>query len=474
MASKFIRRLVRRVQFASLVAANPGRSKAIYRLIAKPQSVDAFSLGGLAESEALGRLKSSSLISTGNVQVPLKVAENLFLNGQIDEAFALVRRTPGRTAQLIDGWLSLYTGDLDRAMNIFSAATDRQATKLEGCKNVALCHYLKGDLDRAVDSLMIGAALYPRAMASMTLFSRIVRHEEDIRRYLSEKMRLAKNGFTAGSAAQFVRACGRAGAIKEGESTARAAVVNLCQSERNEVADSAERHEQTGLKRGSYSISKGEVILKHVSDVAQSANIRLFPIGGTLLGLVRDKELLSWDKDLDFGSFAEEASLQELWGVFSSSPYFIPMGTVEDRLIKLRHLSGITVDVFVNFRDGNARWHGGQFIYWKDRAFELTSVAIRGRNLFVPSDPEAYLEAHYGPNWRSPDPHFDVFWEAPNAYAPNKEHRYLNTIAKGLQFLAAGSMDMMEIRLERATKADVDDVVAGLRYIVDAYQEFSV
>jgi hypothetical protein len=358
-------------------------------------------------------------------------------------------------------------------LDIYSAATDRQATKPEACKNVALCHYLKGDLDSAVETLLIGAALHPRMMSLMTLFSRIVRDKEDIRRYLGEKMRIAKNGFTANSATQFVRACGRAGAIQEGERAARAAVVNLCQSRRFAALSSEERHEETGLKKGSYSSDKGEAILTHVSKIAQNSNVRLFPVGGTLLGLVRDKELLSWDKDLDFGCFVEEASLQDLWAIFSSSPYFIPMGVVEDRLIKLRHISGITVDIFVNFREGDARWHGGQFILWRDRAFDLKTLTIRDRNFFIPDDAEAYLENHYGQNWRNPDPHFDVFWESPNAYSPNKEHRYLNTVAKGLQCLTAGSIDIMKIRLERAKKAKADDVVRGYRYILDLHRAFS-
>jgi hypothetical protein len=92
----------------------------------------------------------------------------------------------------------------------------------------------------------------------------------------------------------------------------------------------------------------------------------------------------------------------------------------------------------------------------------------------VPEDPEAYLENHYGPNWREPDPHFDVFWEAPNAHSPNKGHRYLNTVAKGLQVLAAGSEDMMRIRLERASSGtDADDVVAGFNYVLALHRAFS-
>lgn len=449
-----MRRWVRRARFAFLAAAIPGRSKALYQLIARPASVDATAFGGLFDARTLDRLKSSSLISTGSVQVPLRLAEILYLNGRIEEAFEWVRRTPGLEPQLMDGWFSLYTGDIARAMTIFAAAAETQSAKSEALANLALCHYLEGDLDKAMDSLSIAAAFDPRTTFPMLLFSRIVRHREDIRRYLSEKARLARLGQSASNAAAFVRACGRAGAVMEGEDAARAA-----------VADINRARTAPGPKKHFYSRGAGELILKHVVDVAQNADIRLFPMGGTLLGLIRDGELIPFDKDLDFGCFVEEASFRDLWEVFLSSAYFVPMGAVEDRLIKLRHLSGATVDIFVNFREGDGRWHGGSFVCWRDRAFELKRADVRGRQFFIPDDPETYLENHYGPSWGRRDPHFDVFWEAPNAYAPNKERRYLSTIARGLQLLAAGSTDMMEIRLERAKKANVEDVVAAYEYI---------
>ena len=472
--SKFVRKLIRRVQFASIVAANPWQGGAMYKLIKQPGAVDSISLGGLAGSPLIERLKSSPLISTGNALVPVRVAENLYLKGCWDDALALLRKTPGRDAQMKDGWLSLFRGDVDRAMSIFSAAMDRQATKIQACRNLALCHYIQGDLDRAVETVRIGAAMSPKTSSLMTLFSRLVRDTHDIDRFLDEKMRIARNGFTIGTAAQFIRACGRAGATEAGERTARDAVVNFCQKHPADAPlNGVEYHVETGLRTGAYSRGKGEMVLNHIAEVAQGSGVRFFAMGGTLLGLIREGELISWDKDMDFGCFAEEASFEDLWRIFTANPYFLPMGTAEDRLIKLQHLTGITVDIFVNFSDGEGRWHGGQFVRWRDRPFDLRRMAVGGRELYVPDDPEAYLEGHYGENWRSPDPHFDVFWEAPNAFGPNEQHRYLNTIAKGLQFLSTGALDKMSIRLERARYAGAADVVAGYTLVLDLYRTFA-
>src|SRR5690606_2347806 len=88
--SKLVKKLVRRVQFASLVDTRPWESGAMYRLIAKPGTVDSVSLGGVAGSPVIDRLKASSLMTTGNVLVPVKVAENLYLRGDVNEALKFV------------------------------------------------------------------------------------------------------------------------------------------------------------------------------------------------------------------------------------------------------------------------------------------------------------------------------------------------------------------------------------------------
>jgi hypothetical protein len=372
---------------------------------------------------------------------------------------------------MVEGELLMYSGQLIRAMSVFTAAADRPATKAAALSNVALCHYLQRNMDAAIDAVIVGAAIYPTSMAMMTFFSRIVRTSDEIDRYFAEKIRLAKRGLSTGCSAQLIRACGRVELRAKAEEIACDAIVNMSMSK-----DSVEqpKRTETGLLRGQYSSKKGDMILQHIAAVTQQAKLRLFLMGGTLLGLIRDGRLLSWDKDLDFGCLAEEVSISDLWRVFSDSPYFIPMGVVKDRLIKLRHLSGVTVDIFVNFLEDGVRWHGGQFVFWQDNAFSLKQVNLRGRQFYVPEDPEAYLTNHYGASWQRPDPHFDVFWEAPDAFNPVIEHRYVNTLAKGVQFLAAGAPDMIVMRRDRARKGGAEDVAEAYQKILDLYEEFRV
>jgi hypothetical protein len=376
---------------------------------------------------------------------------------------------------MMEGELLMYSGNLPKAMRIFSAAVDRSSTRAMALNYAALCHYLQGNMDAAIDTTIVGAAIFPTNIPLMTLFSRLVRSSDEIDRYLTDKVRLAKRGLSAGCSAQLIRACGRVGARDKAERIASDAIINMC-AVSNEDRTDVEQHKrtETGLLRGQYSSKKGDVILEHISEVMHQAKVRLFLMGGTLLGLIRDKRLLSWDKDLDFGCFAEEVSISNLWSMFSDSSYFIPMGVVEDRLIKLRHISGVTVDIFVNFLDNSVRWHGGQFVFWRDDAFSLKQIKLRGRHFYVPEDPEAYLENHYGKAWDRPDPHFDVFWEAPDAFNPNVEHRYANTLAKGIQFLAAHAPDIIGMRRDRAKKGGADDVAEAYQHVLDLYHEFRV
>jgi hypothetical protein len=170
----------------------------------------------------------------------------------------------------------------------------------------------------------------------------------------------------------------------------------------------------------------------------------------------------------------QTATVSDLWQVFFDSPYFIPMGVVADRLIKMRHISGITVDIFVNILDDGVRWHGGQFVFWRDKAFSLRQMTVVGQQFHIPADPETYLANHYGDGWDLPDPHFDVFWEAADAFNPIIEHRYGNTLAKAMQFLAARSPEVIAIRRDRAKQGGAEDVADAYHYVLDLYDRFRV
>ncbi len=463
MQKKLIKGIRRGLPFALSAMRSPLTAKKAYDIWRNP--------GQISEQD-LDELTRNSLAAAWPATVRARIAETLYINGRFDEALELLHKSKGTDPKNMEGWLLLYLGKYRRALEIFSALSDLPKPKPDALKNQAFTRYLMGNLDEAVRTLIIAIALSPSRTPSITLLSRIVRNQREIDELLLEMQRLAKTAITAAGSAQLVRACARAGAKQEGEKVARNALVNMALSRAAGTHVSERKATETGMPEGRFTGERGILVLDHFAQAISGNDARFFLMGGTLLGMVRDNKLLPWDKDLDLGCLAHEATLEDLWEIFTASPYFVPMGTVGDRLLKLRHITGVNVDIFINFVDGEIIWHGGQFVYWRSPIFDLRLVSYGGRQFHIPDSPEAYLENHYGSYWRTPDPAYDVFWESPDIFNINAEHRYLNTIARGIQMLAAGARDTLDSRFERAKRGGAGDVADGYSFVSGIYDEY--
>ncbi len=143
--------------------------------------------------------------------------------------------------------------------------------------------------------------------------------------------------------------------------------------------------------------------------------------GGTLLGIVRDGDLLPWDKDTDISIMSADLSrllpvLDELkalgWRItersFEQHEAFahqedVRLVKVKDRFLKV--LAGAnTLDLFVKYiHEGYAYWIADSNVMRVSahhyEGFE--TVPWEGRQVKVPVDYEGYLEAKFG-NWKVP------------------------------------------------------------------------
>ncbi len=164
--------------------------------------------------------------------------------------------------------------------------------------------------------------------------------------------------------------------------------------------------------------------LEDLAEALGDTDARLFLIGGTLLGHVRDGGFIGWDKDIDLGVFAWEADGPTLetacarHGAFSVRR----LDLISDRL-RVNHANGTMIDVFPHHRREDGRFtHDGAATRWVNDPFELSATTFAGVSLWQPADAEAYLAESYGPTWREPDPEFDAKFDKPNVEVIDKPY----------------------------------------------------
>jgi hypothetical protein len=134
---------------------------------------------------------------------------------------------------------------------------------------------------------------------------------------------------------------------------------------------------------------------------------------GTLLGLIRDGEVIHHDHDADFGTLAWPFKpMPKRKGPFKRWKYLHHRKIVSE--VCYIHENGTRVDLFRFFLEGNYR----QWVGWGDEfpghktvirkfpkeMFEtIIQIEAYGTQLRSISQPERFLELNYGPSWREPD-----------------------------------------------------------------------
>lgn len=166
--------------------------------------------------------------------------------------------------------------------------------------------------------------------------------------------------------------------------------------------------------------------------------------GGTLLGIVRDGDILPWDKDTDISIMARDAyRLPELmrglrmigWRCklrrFETDNAFARKGDARVLKVKRRSKWFFTqdkrhmLDVFVKHSDGKqVFWQAGNCFMAVDAKYYEghDEISWKGMKVKIPKFHEAFLEEKYG-NWRVPVKDWDftmektIFAHTPDASA---------------------------------------------------------
>lgn len=159
--------------------------------------------------------------------------------------------------------------------------------------------------------------------------------------------------------------------------------------------------------------------LQDIMTVLRGAGMRPFILSGTLLGLVRENGFLPHDYDIDVGVMAAEYDAETILTALNKNGRFKinadeaqisfernTNGTLSvvsrPVMLKLGHVDGVQVDIFVHHLDNQNRlWHGSSLFRWDNSPFDLVDYELDGVRVLGPVDADRYLTENYG-NWRVP------------------------------------------------------------------------
>jgi tetratricopeptide (TPR) repeat protein len=144
----------------------------------------------------------------------------------------------------------------------------------------------------------------------------------------------------------------------------------------------------------------------------------LFVIYGTLLGIHRDGDLIAGDDDFDAGYLSEaddpegaKAEATRLIVALVRGGYTVAFNR-RGRLFRVlrdgRDGGRLHLDLRPIWFDGGQVWlhNHSTFPAALEDFLPVGDVELRGVRVSQPRHPEVFLEGHYGPGWRVPDPGF--------------------------------------------------------------------
>ena len=194
--------------------------------------------------------------------------------------------------------------------------------------------------------------------------------------------------------------------------------------------------------------------LKDLRRIFISNNIDFFLISGTLLGCIRNNQLLGHDKDIDVGIW-EECDRSKIIKAISTSGCFEFHAFRSEHVIRVKHVSGISVDIFYHYRESDNYWHGGVKLKWNNSPFKLKEHQFLGVTFKIPENYELYLTENYG-EWRIEKKEFDSAFGTPNGIEINNNEFKVH-IYKCLA-LALKNKDRVKIKFLKQKINDLNNV----------------
>jgi hypothetical protein len=170
------------------------------------------------------------------------------------------------------------------------------------------------------------------------------------------------------------------------------------------------------------------VLLKHRLD---AINEPVFLMAGPLLGLIRDKKLIEYDKDIDLGVMKEASMWNILYHLrdFYDEAYCTGTEIHAGLILWLKkyfdggkfvlpfefqcHYRQKDL-IFYNRRMGTTWKCYETHVEYPAKLFDkFSTVEFAGESFLVPDPPEKWLNTFYGPNWKTPSEYSDWRYNCP-------------------------------------------------------------
>jgi len=173
-------------------------------------------------------------------------------------------------------------------------------------------------------------------------------------------------------------------------------------------------------------LKNASVVLSDISHIFKELNIQYWLEFGTLLGAIREKDLIKHDLDIDLGLFLKDYS-EEIEEVFKKYGFIkVSQISIDNGVYGLEESyesKGVIVDLFYFTIKENIMYSHG-FINEEGKSWYKTIIENGGlvveeitfqytgfiEIIFlkqkhpIPKDAEAHLKMHYGKNYMQPDP----------------------------------------------------------------------
>ena len=134
--------------------------------------------------------------------------------------------------------------------------------------------------------------------------------------------------------------------------------------------------------------------------------VKIFPMFGTLLGIVRNEDLIPHDDDIDFGYFLEDSQklIEKLDNLHGKNGYLV----IRNEFSNLYSLvkDGVMIDLYEYepveedkiLQQGHRTFYNLKY----EEDFPLKTIPFRGTELVCINDPIKFFERYYGQDWKTP------------------------------------------------------------------------